>query len=104
MASIYSVSLVQKQGLTGAEVVPEDPANVYVVRQVSVYWNNFSASAAFRLIGELSQTVLFNQFTITDGNPWWDWEGRHVFEGEFAVASSGDPMDVTVSGYLLSRP
>lgn len=104
MSNVYSVSLVQKQGLTDTLVVPKDPENIYVIRQVSAYWNNFSASNAFRLIGTNNQTVIFHQFTITSGVAWFDWYGRHVFEDDFGVSSEGDPIDVTVSGYLLSRP
>lgn len=68
------------------------------------YWNGPSASNQTFFEGDAGQTWFFIENTVTSGLRWGTWSGRQVIDGSFTVRSSGDPVDVSCSGYLLSLP
>lgn len=100
------------QGLLGGEGYTVPPGFVAVLRDVDVYWGGGLAFPSVHVIGSASQTIA--EFHPTaDANAGlgaqadshtWRWRGRQVVEpgDSFGVNVTGDPCDVSVSGYLLT--
>lgn len=104
MTDVYSTSLLQVSGLLS----PVDflvPAGFRcVVVDVEHYWNGPSVVNQTFFRGDNGQTWFFIENTVTSGQRWGTFTGRVVIDTSFQVEATNDPVDVTVSGYLLSLP
>lgn len=104
MASVYSVSIAQVQGLDGDQVVFVPASHVFVVRDIWAYWNSSSELfAKLHVSGDDGQTFFFALWTTLDADPLAFWQGRAVIQNHITL-STDNPVDITVSGYLLSLP
>lgn len=75
-----------------------------VVRDVDVYCNS-GIAPEFRLIGDNAQTIWWVLLGIAAGGVRYDnWRGRYVAHDVIRITSSGDPVDASVSGYVLTLP
>lgn len=105
MASVYSTRILYQQGLVGSETVVPPPGNLWIVRDIWLYWNLSSAPVTkVHVSGDVGQTFEYAQFDVATPNQLAFWQGRVVIENSLTVSVSGDPVDVTVSGYILSLP
>lgn len=104
---IYSTNFVSAVGLVGALTVPNPGPNVYVLRDMDVYATGV-LSAPFTVVwlhGVNGQAIWYRQWQ--PGAQEWDgWRGRQVIEPgtSFDVRADNGPVDVTVSGYVLTAP
>jgi len=105
VATVYSKSFVQYEGLDGTETVEPLAGYIDIIRDVDVYANNTGVSPIhFRLIGQSGQTIWLFQVD-PDTNASGHWTGRQVMDAGVAWSVETDaPMDVSVSGYQLSLP
>lgn len=102
MAGIYSKNLLSLQGLDGAWTSPAvEVGLVVVLRDVDIYWNGLG-EAGFYLIGEAGQTIWWTGWGVADAGTAKQWRGRQVIEaGQTWGVHTDQPIDVTVSGYVL---
>jgi hypothetical protein len=55
--------------------------------------------------GNAGQTIWSEHFEGGTVGVWRQWQGRQVLhEGDYFLVRSDEPVDVTVSGYLLLLP
>lgn len=101
---VYSTSFIQERGLNGTFNYTVPAGFVAVVRDADVFWGGGVALPDFRMRGQAGQTIWFYEFVLGHGES-IEWRGRQVMDplGVLSVVT-GDPMDVTVSGYLLTVP
>jgi hypothetical protein len=104
---LYSTSLIQVQGLVGTESISVPAGQVIVVRDIDVYATGV-ISAPFTYVfahGSNGQAFFYYQWQPAV-QAWEGWRGRQVFEPgtTFDVESFNGPVDVSVSGYVLSSP
>jgi hypothetical protein len=101
---VYTLSMDQTQGIVGTHYHFIDTGIMWVVRNVQVYWNSQgNLEDEFRLIGDVGQTALYYQFTVSSGNRTFTWNGRLALVTALGISTTS-PMDVTVTGYQLSLP
>lgn len=103
-APVYSTSVLQVQGLTSSATYTVPAGQLLVVRDIEHYWNGPSASNHTFWEGDAGQTWFFIENTITSGQRWGTWTGRVVLREQLVVRTDADPVDVTISGYLLTLP
>lgn len=104
MADVYSTSIAQVQGLNGSIDVLVPAGSVFVVRDMWAYWNSATELfAKLYAIGDYGQTFWFALWTAIDANPIAYWQGRTVLNTRLTLRTD-NPVDVTVSGYVLSLP
>lgn len=104
MASVYSVSIAQVQGLDGTQTIFVPPASILVVRDIWAYWNSSDeVFAKLHCIGDEGQTFYFALWTTIDADPIAFWQGRMVLHTSLTLTTD-NPVDVSVSGYHLSLP
>lgn len=115
MAFIYSAQLFAGHVPSGVtDLPPIGDGLVCVVRDVDVYWGGgLPPWAAFHLRGGPEQTFVYlgpdpNEQGAGGSMPeqLWSWRGRQVINpGEVLSIDVGNgPVDVTISGYLLTAP
>jgi hypothetical protein len=105
MADLYSVSIMQVQGLTAPQTIEVPDGKVLVVRDIWSYWN--SATEAFSKLyvtGDFAQTFWFVLYDQLDTQPIAFWQGRIVLHTQLVAYTDGGAIDVSISGYLLSLP
>jgi hypothetical protein len=101
---LYSVRFFAEVGLNGTRAYAVQAGFRAVVRDIDVY-----ASAGFspkhaRFFNSAGGTIKLFQVD-PDTAISSQWTGRQVFEaGELIAVTTDGPMDVTVSGYLLTVP
>lgn len=104
--SPYSRLLYRKAGLQGTDYADIPSTELWVVRNIDCYSAaNLASNTDFRL-----QDPLFSNLTVVFLT--WDafakggrgWEGRQVFlpGGQLEVTISGDPTDVSISGFVFA--
>lgn len=102
---VYSTRILAVKGLTGSQTVTPPAGTLWVIRDIWVYWNLSSAPVTrFHAIGDVGQTFDYAEFTPVDTDQLHFWQGRQVLENSLTVTGSGDPLDVSVSGYTLTLP
>jgi hypothetical protein len=105
VAIVYTEPFLVIQGLVGSAHVDVLPGYRYVVVDVELYWNPTSSLVTdCFLIGDDSQTWFFNEFTVVSGQRWGSFTGRVAHNDRISVNITGDPVDVTITGYKLSLP
>lgn len=101
---VYSTSFIQRKGLSSSVVYLVPAGFRAVVVDVEHYWNGPSLVNDTFFHGDAGQTWLYIGNTIASGIRWGTFTGRVVLETQLEVVTGSDPVDVTVSGYLLSLP
>lgn len=104
MADVYSTSLLQQQGMFPSASYGVPAGFRVVVVDIELYWNGPSLDTSVFFTGDAGQTFFFDLFTVTSGQRWGSFTGRVVLSSGFTVTSDNDPVDVTVSGYVLALP
>lgn len=104
MATVYSSSLLQVKGLYPSGLYAVPGGSRVVVRDIELYWNGPSVDNTVLFEGDDGQTFFAVVFTVTSGSRWATWSGRVVLDLNLIVTADNDPVDVTVSGYVLSLP
>lgn len=102
--SVYSTNFFSGHGINGSSTYNVPAGFIAVVRDADVFWGGGVALPDFRMIGQAGQTIWFFEFVLGHGES-IEWRGRQVIDplGTLTVVT-GDAMDVTISGYLLSVP
>jgi hypothetical protein len=101
---VYSVRFFAVEGLTDPYIITIPDGYVGIVRCLTMFWNGDVAGDVY-LVGANAETVVYFGATLADGPPrYFTWEGRYVvWAGDtIEVYGSADPVDVTVSGYLIA--
>lgn len=102
--TVYSEHLYSAVGLNGSASRSVPAGFRLVLRDVDVY-NGAGGTATFFLKGGLGQVIWAHRWALGDGASSEQWRGRQVLDEGFSWSVSTTlPMDVTVSGYLLSLP
>lgn len=104
MAAVYSTSFLQGHGTYPSVVYNVPPGFRMVVRDIELYWNGPSVDNTVHFIGDIAQTFFAVVFTVASGQRWASFTGRVVLNTGFEMTVDNDPVDVTVSGYLLTLP
>jgi hypothetical protein len=102
---IYSTRFFQISGLTGTHPYTVPAGFVAVVRDLDAFADPTISGSDLFFQGVATQTIWWNNFPV-DQRSYGSFRGRQVFNpGEtWFVTVDGDPVDVTVSGYLLTTP
>jgi hypothetical protein len=102
--AVYSQRFIQEAGLNGSSSYVVPAGFKAVLRDLDVY-NGAGGTASVFLQGALGQAIWVHRWALGDGASPQDWHGRQVLEtGESVTIRTDVPMDVTLSGYLLSLP
>lgn len=101
---VFSTSFLQQQGMYPSATYAVPAGFRAVVRDIELYWNGPSLDTSVHFIGDQGQTWFFDLFTVSSGQRWGSFTGRVVLDLGFSITSDNDPVDVSVSGYLLSLP
>jgi hypothetical protein len=101
---VYSTNFFAVQGLTASVTYFVPSGKLLVLRDCDVYCNA-GIAPEFRIIGDNAQTIWWVLLGIAAGGiRTAEWRGRQVCSDLLRITSSGDPVDATLSGYLLSLP
>jgi hypothetical protein len=101
---LYSSQLLALQGLNGTVVYSPPAGYVVVIRDLDLYVGASSTPGFFQLIGSSLQVIDYYQQPDLLAHT-HQWRGRQCIEpGQNFRVLASQPMDVTVSGYLLSTP
>lgn len=105
MASVYSVSFIQQQGLLGTATYTVPAGFRAVVRDIDAYSGASLSSRTLNAIGAAGQTFWQHQWQPTDQDS-QSFRGRVVIDqgDTLEISVSGDTCDVTACGYLLTLP
>ena len=97
----YSTRFIAAAGVTNPVEYIVPAGQVAVVRHADFYWGGGLDQASVFVTGSQRQTFAFHLFNPTDASS-GSWEGHQVlYPGEILVAYADQPIDVTISGYLL---
>lgn len=105
MASpVFSVSILQEQGLNGSRSLFVPTGFVWVLRDLDVYKNHLPLPLdQLFVIGDNGQTIIYNDWSSVDAGRVYAWRGRQVVATGIIVTTNC-AMDVSISGYALSLP
>lgn len=99
---IYSTQFAAVQGLNGTLDVVFPAGLTAVLRDLDVY-NGSGGTASVFLRGSDNQAIFANRWDLGAAAGVAQWRGRQVIRpGESASIVTSLPMDVTLSGYLLT--
>ena len=103
MATVYSVRFYEGRNVTGGTFTV--PAGViWIVRDVDAFFGGGLAGGALDVVGTLGQTFAWFPFTGLTAAA-FQWRGRQVFNpGDVWGFTSGQGIDLTLSGYSLIAP
>ena len=103
MAALYSERIWEGRNVTSlAYTVPAGKR--LVIRDIDCFFGGGIGGGAANFTGTLGQTFAYFSFTGLSSSA-FEWRGRQVFyAGETVAMVSGQGIDVTVSGYLLTEP
>jgi hypothetical protein len=105
VATVYSTSFIQAQGVLGSVSFVVPAQFRAIVRDIDVYSGASAFSRTVNAVGGAGQTFWQHQYQPTDQDS-QQFRGRVVLnQGEtLTITVSGDVCDITVSGYLLTIP
>jgi hypothetical protein len=105
MAPVYSTRFLAVQGLAGTSSFEVPAGFVAVIRDIDAYASTDLTAGRLYVKGPGDNVLFFNHWGLGDEDI-AEWRGRQIcFEGESFVADSPDiPIDVAISGYLLTAP
>lgn len=105
MAKVYSDRFYVKQGLSGTETLDVPAGVLWVVRDVWVFAGaEVIFTKQWHLIGDAGQTFDWAGFTVVNPEPLHFWQGRQVILESLTVMADPGPLDVSISGYVLTLP
>lgn len=92
------------KGLNGTAVYTVPAGFVAVLRDLDAYFGGDIAPQNMFLHGPAGQAIWWNGWTVLIAGV-AQWRGRQVIQGgESFDVTTDAPMDVSVSGYLLTLP
>lgn len=104
---VYSHSFITIEGLTGAHSYAPESGYKAIVRDIDVYATGVLDIPFTYVFAHGSDGQAFFYYQWEPGAQAWEgWRGRQVIESgqSFDITSYNGPVDVSVSGYLLSLP
>ena len=105
MAQVYSTRLFVAKGFNGVQTQSPPPGTLWIVRDIWGFWNFAGQPVTeVHVAGDVAQTFAFMQFNPVDAVQQQFWQGRQVILTSFTVSASGDPVDISISGYQLTLP
>lgn len=101
---VYSTRFLEVRGLTTTLPYVVPAGVVAVVRDVDAFRTGIlGATVIFH--GAVGQAIWGKDYPPGSTDAYSSWRGRQVFlPGETFDVQASNPVDVTVSGYLLSLP
>lgn len=101
---VYSTRFVQLVGLDGTYTYTCRVGFVTVLRDLDAYYGGDLSLMNVYLIGAAGQTIWEWNPSVAEPS-YASWRGRQVlYAGETFKLSTGDSVDITVSGYELVTP
>lgn len=113
MAQLYSYLIYEGHDLGGNYTVGLDPAYVWIVRDIDVFFPGPGGLASVQVTAAVVGTTFaaFTALNIPPSGQWQGWRGRQVFvpplTGPTLSIEASSPLggpDVRISGYRLLPP
>jgi hypothetical protein len=102
---VYSTAFIVEQGLTGSIAFEVPAGYIAVVRSIDCYANVTFDVVDLHVYREVQQACFcYMHWVVVDQNS-KHWDGRQVVYSEDSIVANNigaHPVDVSISGYLLS--
>lgn len=102
---VYSTNFITVHGLNGTRSYSVPAGYIVVLRDLDVYYGGGLGAATVFLQNGLGAAIWSNAFGALASGQYASWRGRQVINNPYSVSIVTDsPMDVMLSGYLLTAP